>query len=117
MVHKIENAEWKDVSTLFDLTQRIKGSQSPVFASKLCHFLFPSAFVVVDWTLTGCAGRPYGAFWAEAQHAWLRLSISHRRRLVEELRRAIRQPGSGRYPWATKIVELCIIGARQGKAV
>ena len=45
---------WADVSPLFEVAAEIKPVKSPVFASKLCHFLCPSIFPVFDNTLAGC---------------------------------------------------------------
>lgn len=42
----IADHSWKDVESLFSLAYRIKNS--PVFAGKMCHFLFPNLFIVMD---------------------------------------------------------------------
>jgi hypothetical protein len=47
----LESVEWADVSPLFELAHQIKNVPNPMFASKLCHFLIPSIYFVIDGTL------------------------------------------------------------------
>jgi hypothetical protein len=101
----IEFLGWDDVSPLFDLAFSIKDSRMPTFGSKLCHFLFPSAYFVSDNTLVKKGWKNYSNYWEDLQAEWLK--SPDKESLEEELRRNI--PGSpcDSYPWPTKITELC----------
>jgi hypothetical protein len=48
----ITNLLWEDVASLFAPASMIKNARSPVFAGKMCHFMFP-LFVVMDNKATG----------------------------------------------------------------
>ena len=43
----IANLSWENVAPLFALAYGIKRGNHPVFASKMCHFMFPRVFVVI----------------------------------------------------------------------
>ena len=87
----------------------IKGVSSPVFASKLCHFIFPSAFPIADRAAVGVAAN-YDKHWARCRDLWL--GCNAREQLIAKLKQAIAEPVTPGYPWATKITELCLIGSR-----
>jgi len=100
---------WEQLSTFFNVAVSIKSVASPVFASKLCHFIFPEAFVVVDTKAVGIR-KGYKEHWAKCKTDWVR--CEERQKLIEVLKRAISEPVTPGYPWATKITELCLIGRR-----
>lgn len=64
----LENVQWADIASLFELMGQIKGSNTPVFASKLGHFIFSKAFIVVDTEMTGLF--PYELLWCGFQAIW-----------------------------------------------
>jgi hypothetical protein len=110
---------WSDLEALFQLASEIKPVSSPVFASKLCHFIFPRAFLVADRKYTWPPRGDYAAHWTECQVKWNACTIKAElvamlRMAIQQamLRMAIQQPVCPSYPWATKITELCCIGAR-----
>jgi hypothetical protein len=111
----IETVPWPVLEPLFDRAVGLKPTKYPslVFGSKLCHFILPAAFVVVDNVLTGVPGS-YAPHWLRHRELWL--GCETREKLKTYLGDKIRklsscEPGDD-YPWATKIVELCLIGSR-----
>jgi len=107
----ITNLQWQDVAPLFDLAFGIKGVKSPVFACKMCHFLFPKLFVVMDNTATGIF--EYEFYWRGMQDEWSRFGQKAAAKNV--LTQAIQstQPIHPAYPYETKIMDLCHIGYNQ----
>jgi len=105
-------AKWNDLSELFDVTSSIKVTlrPSPVFPSKLCHFIRPDLYVVVDREATGVSER-YEQSWTECSTAWRAAAPIHAA-LCRQLTKAAGVPLPPTYPFATKITELCMIGTR-----
>lgn len=117
-MHELDLSEisWQQASGLFTLSTSIKGVKSPVFASKLCHFLLPNCFPVIDHAVIGVR-HSYPDYWCFCQSLWAACTEKHE--LIQQLRAAIGEPVVSHYPYATKIVELCLIGSRitRGDAV
>jgi len=105
------DAKWTNLACLFDLAYRVKPtkSQSPVFASKLCHFMFPDLFIVVDRAVVGLRD-PYSTYWQTCSDAW-RLAKPNHGLLRGKIDAVIGEAVDQSFPYATKITELCIIGA------
>jgi hypothetical protein len=101
----IDILEWHDVSPLFNIASLIKDSKMPTFGSKLCHFLFPSAYFVSDNTLVKKGWKSYGEYWSDLRAEWLK--APDKEVLKEELRRNVPNKPCASYPWPTKITELC----------
>lgn len=110
----LETASWSDVAELFGAAAALKPtkSSSPVFGSKLCHFMVPGLFPVIDraavrWDV------PYVDYWNACQESWIAAAADHHglRSIVDT-----RVPEDARvvFPYATKITELCIVGERTG---
>jgi hypothetical protein len=101
---------WNDVALLFEAASSVKPGPSAVFPSKLCHFMRPDLFVVVDRALMGMAGGRYPSTWKACSSAWKRAHPIHGtlRQVLRDASKAVLSPT---YPYATKITELCIIGA------
>jgi hypothetical protein len=112
----LDNSSWTALKSLFDTASEIKNrlmkEDSPVFGSKLCHFIFPSAFVPVDREVLGFQGNAYPAFWQECQRQWVECKPATQADLVETLKRAMGAQPVEHFPWCTKITELCLIGCR-----
>jgi hypothetical protein len=106
-----ETVEWRHLSGLFAIAFSIKStaSHSPVFASKLCHFIFPAAFPVVDGELLGGAAS-YPVYWHGCRGLWLECEEKDalKRVVAEEIGINLLDD----FPWATKTVEWCLIGER-----
>ena len=105
----LENTSWEDIAQLFDVLCQIKGSKSPVFASKLGHFIFPRVFIVVDNEAT--AVFPYEFMWTGLQTAWR--NFKQKARAKKMLERKILKYTSKiheNYPFETKIAEMWLIG-------
>ena len=104
---------WEDIAPLFQVLGDIKGSASPVFASKLGHFLFPRVFVVIDNEAT--AAFPYEFIWSVLQLAWREFPDKDRARqmLAAEMGKDVEIVSSS-FPFETKIPELWLIGYKHG---
>lgn len=56
---------------LFQLLQSIKGVSSPVFASKMGHFIRSDIFPVIDGEVIGIKQDSYKYYWLEVKSLWL----------------------------------------------
>lgn len=116
----LATADWTRLSQLFATSKEIKGALSPMFASKLCHFIFPNLYVVVDNTATGIQSNEYSNIWYRCRTQWL--AAPNKAELIELLTSVILQGTDDgpliertvvpNYPWSTKITELCLTGYR-----
>lgn len=108
---KFTAASWEDVSPLFYCALEIK-PMSRVFASKMCHFLFPNLFMVMDNKGTGVF--EYEFYWRGMQSEWSR--FGQKSEAIEKLRHTIKSEMAIHplYPYETKIIELCHIGYEHG---
>jgi len=107
----ILNLDWQDVAPLFALAYGIKRGNHAVFASKMCHFMFPDLFVVMDHTVTGTF--EYEFYWRGMKAEWSR--FAKKPEACWTLTNSI-QTNDGifiGYPCKTKIMELCHIGYNQ----
>lgn len=103
----IERLSWDEVAPLFVLALEIKNG-SQVFACKMCHFLFPKLFLVIDNWATGV--MDYEFCWRGMKEEWTRFPLKDDVR--RELQGAIKsqRPVHPLYPIETKIMELSLIG-------
>jgi hypothetical protein len=108
----LETSRWDDLEGLFGVAAEIKITMpfSPVFASKLCHFIFPAAYPVVDRQVVGISGS-YANYWDYCQAQWVNCQVKDD--LIGMLRREIGPYVFGNFPWSNKIVELCMIGKNE----
>jgi hypothetical protein len=107
----IARLQWEDVYSFFLLASRIKPG-SAVFAGKMCHFLFPKAFMVMDNLGTGIFD--YEFYSRGMKDEWIRFKEKDKAEGI--LINAIRSPKALHplYPMETKIIELCHIGYKHG---
>jgi hypothetical protein len=104
----IADFTWEEIEQLY--LQAFEVKPSVVFASKMCHFLLPNLFIVMDNWATDASD--YEMYWRGMRDAWLSASSKEvMRRLVLETIRAESNPHV-RYPVETKIMELCHIGRK-----
>lgn len=105
----LEISGWETLKDLFGVAADIKETMpfSPVFASKLCHFIFPSAYPVVDRQVVGLSGS-YSKYWRYCQVQWSVCKVKSD--LIGILKLEIGAHIFMQFPWSTKIVELCMIG-------
>ena len=102
----IGNLRWEEVEPLFSLALEIKSSA--VFASKMCHFLFPNLFIVMDNWATDVS--EYEIYWRGAREAWCHSNLQDdARSIIREAINKSHQPHQ-LYPFDTKAIELCHIG-------
>jgi hypothetical protein len=116
----LATASWTTLSRLFTVASKIKQLKhpSPVFPSKLCHFIFPDAFPVMDRLAVGIGTR-YEEYWLDCSRQWK--TCPTKAELIHTLRDIIEHDSPGRlvnhFPWSTKITELCVIGAKASRSV
>jgi len=112
----LSNLDWKDVANLYHIASRIKDVNSPVFGSKLCHFIIPDAFPVMDSNIiekfeevTGVNAHSYQEYWQFCKSQWV--SCVARAQLVLMMQEAIGPNIFLHYPYVAKITELCLSGS------
>ncbi len=105
----LATASWGDAWPLFRVAHGIKSVDSPVFGSKLCHFLFPNVFPVIDRDAVGLGWSTYEEYWRHCRREWT--ECEQKLSLVETLRQEIGPAVMPSYPFETKITELCLIGS------
>lgn len=100
---------WETLSGLFTVAAEIKYTMpfSPVFPSKLCHFIFPNAYPVMDRKMIGISTR-YSQHWDFCKDQWI--NCTGKQELVSILRNEVKDNVFEYYPWSTKITELCLSG-------
>jgi hypothetical protein len=105
----IANLPWEGAAPLFSLASEIKPS-SPVFPSKLCHFLFPKLFTPMDNEVIGVLD--YEFYWRGMKDEWRRFDQKDQARelLASAIREGSDSPIHPLYPYETKIMELSHIG-------
>lgn len=111
----LADAEWCHLEPLFEVAREIKGVESPVFASKLCHFLVPNGYVVIDRAAIKSTTNDYVEYWRTCRDLWRDCDSKSflKKRLRSEIVKVSQKERvfSG-YPWAVKITEICLIGAQ-----
>jgi hypothetical protein len=104
----IAHNDWESVAPLYSLVIATKNSQ--VFASKMCHFLFPNLFIVMDNVAIDVS--EYEVYWRGMRDAWLSFAEKN---AAKQILRDVIEPGQvlhPRYPFDTKIIELSHIGQK-----
>ncbi len=106
----ITSSQWPDIYQLFNIASTIKQVRSPVFSSKMCHFLFPKLFIVVDNESTGVGH--YELFWRGLKDAWNTFEQKEEAKniLFSSIRNGRNVSVHPNYPVETKIMEMCTIG-------
>lgn len=106
----LSNVEWDAAEPLFERVRSIKPTKggSPMFASKLCHFLLPDLFPVTDGDFAYTSRCDYSVYWADVRAAWIRCGQTAT--LIAELEPHVPASYRAHYPWATKIADLCAAG-------
>ncbi len=107
----IKTCEWDSVADLFNTAHEIKNVHSPVLASKLCHFILPAIFPVLDNEALDFPIPSYQYYWNYCRQQWL--ACDNKKQLKEILRPHLNQQDGENYPWAVKIIELCIMGKEE----
>ena len=103
---QFDRVKWGSAQPLFEVAQSIKNVSSPVFASKLCHFCVPQYYPPYDRDFV--RGKvAYEEYWAACQLHWHKCTC---RRKLRSVLTAQLEDCSPSFPFATKIVELCIAG-------
>jgi hypothetical protein len=103
----VDSVQWSHVAPLFVVAHEIKGKRSPMFASKVCNFLVPSAYFIWDNKLVKGGWNDYRKYWDDCQVAWV--ESPQKEALKQEIHKhlpADTVPCST-FPWSTMITELC----------
>jgi len=102
-----DTVSWQDIDTLYRMIAEIK-NRSPVFASKLCHFMFPKIFIVMD--RLGTEVMAYDYYWQGMVNEWN--LFANKSVAIDLLKTDIEKqsPVHCDYPFETKIMELCHVG-------
>jgi len=105
--HGLSQVSWRDVFPLFRVAAEIKPVKhgSPVFPSKLCHFLCPSIYPVFDNTLVKTGKIEYMEYWTECKKKWEK--APGKGALIQELKSHFPEAACDHYPWPTRIFEIC----------
>ena len=103
---------WDEVSEFTSHVSSIKDVRSPVFTSKLCHFLIPQVFPVVDNWAMGNPYTTYCEYYQAAQSMWCETDVQTKQALVARLAALIGPAVGPEFPMACKLVELHLIGKR-----
>jgi hypothetical protein len=116
----ITSVTWEQVSAFPAVVAKIKPtrSNSPVFASKFCHFLLPRIFPVVDNEGLGNRWSTYQKYFQCVQNEWATTEPTDRTALAAMLTGRIEATGGTvfpGYPLVNKVVELRLIGRQHSK--
>jgi hypothetical protein len=119
--HDITSVTWEQVSAFPTLVAKIKPtrSNSPVFASKFCHFLLPRVFPVVDNEGLGNRWPTYQKYFRFVQNEWATTEPADRTVLAAVITGRIEAIGATvftGYPLVNKVVELRLIGRQHPKS-
>lgn len=108
----IAELEWHQIERLPIIAAQIKNVGSPVFSSKLCHFLAPNIFPVVDNKAMGNPFRSYQDYFTTGRSEWFQTDHVTQRSLVEVLTLSVGRPLPAVFPLKCKLIELCMIGRK-----
>ncbi len=111
----IEAIEWINIARFVLLVGEIKNVQSPVFVSKLCHFLAPHIFPVIDNKAMGKPFDSYEEYYNAGRQEWHETDHDTRGALLEIITNEIGADMMPDYPLKSKVIELCFIGRNQNK--
>ena len=109
----IETIEWLHLAPLVLLASEIKNVQSPVFSSKLCHFLAPNIFPVIDNAAMGNPFDSYEEYFNAGKQEWHETDNDTRDELLNIITDEIGPDIMPGYPLKCKLIELCFIGRNQ----
>ncbi len=102
------------------LDQHGQPQKSPVFRSKVCHWIAPRLYPVADNDVLGLNGtHPFELYWKAVHAHWRQIESSEQAKMIERVRQRVLEVQQGgipriwdHYPFEVKIVELGLIGRR-----
>ena len=109
----IEAIEWLSIAPFVRLVAEIKNVRSPVFSSKLCHFLAPHIFPVVDNAAMGNPFDSYETYFNAGRQEWCETDNDTKGILTDLITNEIGPNMVLNYPVKCKVIELCLIGRNQ----
>ena len=109
----IEAVEWQNIAPFVRLVAEIKNVESPVFSSKLCHFLAPHIFPVVDNAAVGNHFDSYETYFNAVRTEWCETDNYTKGKLTDLITNKIGYKMLPNYPVKCKVIELCLIGRNQ----
>ncbi len=108
-VTDLSQVEWAELKTIFEIAHAIKNSSTPMFGSKMCHFLLPNLFPIYDSQVGERVGTSdYPLYWRMCRNGWV--ECCEKKILQKILAKQIGGEAISSYPWATKLAELCCLG-------
>ncbi len=108
-VADISAVNWQEIADIFLISNAIKNSSTPMFGSKMCHFLLPNLFPIYDSQIGESIGTSnYEAYWMICRQGWK--ECTEKEHLKNFLASKIGKSIIPTYPWTTKITELCCLG-------
>lgn len=110
---------WNEVCRIYQLAHQIKNVDSPIFGSKLCHFIMPNAFPVMDKGIIvkakaiGINTKSYRHYWGFCRAEWIScITQTHLIGILQREIQTVAGPNTyAHYPYAAKIAELCMSGS------
>lgn len=113
---------WEGIQSLPNIVAKAKRRRedlsvqpSPVFRSKVSHWIAPRLYPVADNEVLGVTAT-YEEYWREVHRWWCDFSEQDRTIMITRLRVEIentsRYPVHPSYPFEVKIIELALIGRR-----
>ena len=109
----IQTVEWAQIAPFVLLASEIKNVESPVFSSKLCHFLAPHIFPVIDNAAMGNPFDSYEEYFNSGKQEWYETDNDTKEELLNTFTNNIGPAIMPGYPLKCKIIEICLIGRNQ----
>lgn len=111
---------WEALRAFPEVVFRLKPTRSPVFPSKLCHFLLPKVFPVIDGLALAGHSLTYEAYFRLVKGTWAATADDMKQCLTAEIAHLVNESGrplDPAFPVVTKIVELALIGRSHPTAI
>ncbi|GAA5266111.1 hypothetical protein ACOSOMT5_P2538 [Acidiphilium sp. MT5] len=117
----IAEVDWDEIAEFTSIVYSIKKVNSPVFTSKLCHFISPCIFPVVDNKSMGNPFQSYEEYFKYCKNLWANTVPETQNELIGILTKNIvdgrcakirELTVSDNFPIKCKLIELCIIGRK-----
>jgi hypothetical protein len=111
---EVAQVDWRQVAAFAAVVNELKPG-SAVFTGKVCHFLLPAVFPLVDnWGMGLPFGRTYAAHFKGVRREVETTPDGVLQEATEALASRIQAPLTPGYPLTNKAIELCLIGRHKG---
>lgn len=106
----ISLVKWETIEEFTSIVAEIKNSSTPVFTSKVCHFLAPQIFPVTDNKASGLPNKTYKEYFYVVQNEWAETDRITQDELIKMMKDIIGVDIFNNYPIKCKIIDICLIG-------